>query len=84
VDAELEVGGQWVGADGSLDCRHIQLYFAGKLLGVAHVIHALVEAAAEFGGDGIDRNTMSAMAARMMSNSAGVCAASVSSLRFHR
>ena len=56
MDTELEIGGQSVGGDGMADSGHIERHLAGELAGVAHVVHALVEAAAEFGSDGLDRN----------------------------
>ena len=58
VDAELEVRRQAVVCDGVTDGGHVEGHLARELRDVADVVDALVEAAAEFRGDGLDGNLL--------------------------
>ena len=55
MDAELQFFGQAEFLDGEIDHKYVFFEFLGKLLQVAAVIHAFVEAAGEFGCDGLGR-----------------------------
>ena len=54
VDAQLEIFRQAKLLDGVGDGRNVQRKLAFELRHVAHIVHALVEAAAELGRDGLD------------------------------
>ena len=58
MHAQLEVGGQAVLPDGEGDHGQVVVELLLELGDVAHVIDALVEAAGELGGDGLDRNPL--------------------------
>jgi hypothetical protein len=76
----LRFFGKAVFLDGKCDDGEVFVELPLKLRRVADVIHALVETPGEFRRDGLQRNFLIAIAARMMSSSGGVCGLSVSSI----
>ena len=57
MHAQLQIVGQPVALHGVGDHGQVAREFLFELLDVAHVIHAFVEAAGEFGRDGLDGNS---------------------------
>ena len=54
MDAELELGRKPIASDGLGDDRQVVVELPLELRHVTHVVHALVEAAGEFGRDGLN------------------------------